>query len=117
MSGFVFHPAAIADLDEIWGYIATDSLTAADRVLEEIHETIQSPVAFPEMGHVRNDLASRPIRFHPQCATFSSLTHRMKSRCLCLRSFMAAGIPASSLRCCGGELKILAPPSPHFLLL
>ena len=65
MSGFVFHPDAVSDLDEIWEFIAADNLAAADRVLEEIHETIQSLVPFPEMGHVRNDLTSASIRFHP----------------------------------------------------
>ncbi len=31
MSGFGLHPQAYADLDEIWEYIAADSLDAADR--------------------------------------------------------------------------------------
>jgi len=35
MSGFVLHPQAYADLDEIWEYIAIDNLDAADRVREE----------------------------------------------------------------------------------
>ncbi|MGB2634758.1 MAG: type II toxin-antitoxin system RelE/ParE family toxin [Candidatus Acidiferrum sp.] len=65
MSGFVFHPEALADLEEIWEYIATDSLDAADRVLEELHETIRSLVPFPLMGHVRTDLSARALRFHP----------------------------------------------------
>ncbi len=34
MSGFVLHPDAFADLDEIWEFIATDNLSAADGVLE-----------------------------------------------------------------------------------
>jgi len=38
MSEFVLHPQAYADLDEIWEYIAGDSLDAADRVREEIYE-------------------------------------------------------------------------------
>jgi plasmid stabilization system protein ParE len=29
---------ALADLDEIWLYIARDNLTAADRVIREIYE-------------------------------------------------------------------------------
>jgi len=64
MSGFVFHPDAVSDLDEIWEFIAADSLPAADHVIEEIYKTIQSLVSFPEMGHARNDLTSEPIRFH-----------------------------------------------------
>jgi len=65
MSGFVFHPDAFADLDDIWEFIAADNLNAADRVLEEIHETIRALVLFPQQGHTRSDLTSRPLRFHP----------------------------------------------------
>ena len=39
MTGFVLHPEAYTDLDEIWEYIAADNLIAADRVLEEVLET------------------------------------------------------------------------------
>jgi plasmid stabilization system protein ParE len=36
MSGFVLHPDALTDLEEIWEFIAADNLGAADRVLQEI---------------------------------------------------------------------------------
>ena len=65
MSGFVFHPAALTDLNEIWEYIAADSPDAADRVLDEIQEAIRTLVLFPHVGHLRPDLTSRPLRFHP----------------------------------------------------
>lgn len=65
MSDFLLHPEALADLDEIWEFIAVDNLDAADRVLEEIREAIRALVPFPQMGHVRPDLTSRPLRFHP----------------------------------------------------
>ena len=65
MSGFVLHPDAFADLEEIWEFIAADNLSAADRVLEEIHEAIRALVLFPQQGHSRPDLTSRPLRFHP----------------------------------------------------
>jgi plasmid stabilization system protein ParE len=29
MSGYAFHPDAVADLDEIWEYIAKDNIDAA----------------------------------------------------------------------------------------
>jgi plasmid stabilization system protein ParE len=64
MSKFVLHPEAFSDLDEIWEYIAADSLDAADRVLEEIHKAIGAIVRFPHQGHSRPDLTSRPLRFH-----------------------------------------------------
>ena len=42
MTEFVLHPDALNDLQEIWEYIAADSLDAADRVREEIYDTIKS---------------------------------------------------------------------------
>jgi len=63
MSGFVLHPQAYTDLEEIWEHIATDNLDAADRVVEEIHQAIQSLTAFPYTGHSRPDLTARPLRF------------------------------------------------------
>ncbi len=65
MSGFVLHPHAYADLDEIWEYVAADNQAAADRLLEEIYESIRRLAAFPRQGHYRSDLTSRPLRFHP----------------------------------------------------
>jgi plasmid stabilization system protein ParE len=63
MSGFVLHPDALTDLTEIWEYIATDSPSAADRVLTEIQEAIRALGPFPQLGHLRPDLTSRPLRF------------------------------------------------------
>ena len=37
MSSYLFTPQAVEDLFEIWGYIASDDLDAADRVEEAIH--------------------------------------------------------------------------------
>jgi plasmid stabilization system protein ParE len=65
MSGFALHPAALADLEEIWEFIAANSLDAADRVLVEIFEAIRALVPFPQVGHIRVDLTARPLRFHP----------------------------------------------------
>src|SRR5579863_5515097 len=65
MSGFVLHPQAYADLEEIWEYIAADNLDAAERVREEIYEALQSLVPFPYIGHSRPDLTSKPLRFQP----------------------------------------------------
>ena len=63
MSRFVLHPDALTDLTEIWEYIAADNPSAADRVLAEIQEAIRALVPFPQLGHVRPDLTSRPLRF------------------------------------------------------
>ena len=56
MTGFVLHPEAFADLNEIWEFIATDNPEAADRVLDEIHDAIRALVCFPQLGHTRADL-------------------------------------------------------------
>ena len=65
MSAFVLHPDAPTDLTEIWEFIAADNPAAADRVLDEIHEAIRALIPFPQVGHRRPDLTSRPLRFHP----------------------------------------------------
>jgi plasmid stabilization system protein ParE len=54
---------ALADLDEIWLYIARDNLTAADRVIDEIYEAIYKLAEFPGAGHLREDLIDEPLRF------------------------------------------------------
>lgn len=63
MSGYAFHPDALADLDEIWEYIAADNLDAADRVLEDIHAVLRTLADSPHIGHRRPDLTARPLRF------------------------------------------------------
>ena len=63
MTGYDFHPRAVNDLDEIWGFIAADSLDAADGMIGEILAAIEALVAFPDRGHKRPDLTSRPLRF------------------------------------------------------
>ena len=64
MSGYVLHPKAYTDLDEIWEYIAADDPEAADRVVEETYDAVRRLVPFPHLGHKRPDLTSHPLRFH-----------------------------------------------------
>jgi len=63
LSAYAFHPEAFAELDEIWEFIAQDSLEAADRVAAELHDAIQSLATSPHQGHRRPDLTSRNLRF------------------------------------------------------
>ena len=65
MSGFVVHPAASLEINEIWEFIAADNLDAADRILDELRESIKKLVDFPEMGFRREELTSKPLRFFP----------------------------------------------------
>ena len=63
MTGYDFHPEAALDLDEIWEFIAEANLDAADRVIVDILAALDKLLPFPNQGHVRPDLTSRPLRF------------------------------------------------------
>ena|SRR5579864_7192194 len=52
-------PRATLDLIEIWNYIADDSVEAADRFVDEIHEAMQNLCRHPGMGRQREELAPR----------------------------------------------------------
>jgi toxin ParE1/3/4 len=62
-TGYALHPEAVADLDDIRDYIAQENPDAADRVMAEIFETMRGLAPFPNQGHRRPDLTSRPLRF------------------------------------------------------
>jgi len=63
MTGYDFHPEAALDLDEIWEFIAEDHLDAADRAIADVLAALDKLVLFPNQGHKRRDLTSRPLRF------------------------------------------------------
>ena len=61
--GFELHPGAAVDITDIWEFIAKDNPLAAKRVREAILDSIRKLVLFPNQGHQRTDLTSRPLRF------------------------------------------------------
>lgn len=61
--GFDLHPPAAQDITDIWTYIADDSPLAARRIRGEILAAIRALVPFPNVGHRRSHLTSRPLRF------------------------------------------------------
>jgi plasmid stabilization system protein ParE len=63
VSAYSFHPDASLDLNDIWEFIAQDSVAAADRVLDDIESAINMLVSNPHAGHLRPDLSSRTLRF------------------------------------------------------
>lgn len=63
MSRFELTRSALADLDELWTYIAEDSAEAADRVTSTILDACALLAERPLIGHTRADLTSRPVRF------------------------------------------------------
>jgi toxin ParE1/3/4 len=63
MSGFGLHPDGLADLNDIWEYIAADNPAAADHILEEIYKAIGALVPFPQVGHSRHRSDIAPAAF------------------------------------------------------
>src|SRR4051812_15723746 len=47
---------AEADLQQIWDFIAADSMDSADRLIEQIHAKAQMLAEFPGVGRRREDL-------------------------------------------------------------
>jgi plasmid stabilization system protein ParE len=62
---YILSVDAELDLDEIWEYIAQDSLDAADRWTAKLFDTFQSLAQNPGIGHRREDLTSLPVLFFP----------------------------------------------------
>lgn len=66
MKRFRLAPAAAQDLNDIWDYVAADSIDGADHLLEKLYEQILVLAQTPGMGHQREDLAEdRPLLFWP----------------------------------------------------
>jgi plasmid stabilization system protein ParE len=63
MKAFVFTPLAARDLNEIWDYLASDNIQAADRVLVALEKALHRLAKNPGQGHRREDLADRRHRF------------------------------------------------------
>jgi plasmid stabilization system protein ParE len=63
MIGYDFHPEVLSDLDEIWEYVAADSLDAADKVIAETLQATGAVVPFADSSQRRPDLTSRALRF------------------------------------------------------
>jgi plasmid stabilization system protein ParE len=62
---YILSVDAELDLDEIWEYIARDSLDAADRWIARLFDTFQSLAQNPGIGHRREDLTTLPLLFFP----------------------------------------------------
>ena len=65
MSRFELTRSALADIDELWTFIAEDNAEAADRVSSAILDACGLLADRPRMGHARIDLTSRPLLFWP----------------------------------------------------
>ncbi|HET8890401.1 MAG TPA: type II toxin-antitoxin system RelE/ParE family toxin [Candidatus Angelobacter sp.] len=63
MKRFVLTPLAARDLNEIWDYLVSDNIRAADRVLDALEKALRELARHPGKGHWRDDLADRRHRF------------------------------------------------------
>lgn len=61
--GVQFAEAAESDLDEIWNYVADNSIDAADRIVAEVRSTCYRLATNPGIGHTREDLTELPVKF------------------------------------------------------
>ncbi len=65
MSDYVLGLDAEQDLDNLWGYIAADSLEAAERMTARLFDAFEALARNPGMGHKREDLTPLPVLFWP----------------------------------------------------
>lgn len=65
MAAYVLSPEALQDLQDIWDFIASDNVTAADKLENELFEAFERLAKRPRMGHTRPDLTKRDVRFWP----------------------------------------------------
>jgi plasmid stabilization system protein ParE len=62
---YVLNVDAEQDLNEIWEYIADDSIDAADRWIAKLFDAFESLAQSPGIGHKREDLTALPVLFWP----------------------------------------------------
>lgn len=60
---YVLTPCVTKDLNDIWDYIANDSIEAADRVLSSLRSAMIKLARSPGIGHGREELADKRHRF------------------------------------------------------
>jgi plasmid stabilization system protein ParE len=65
MAEYIVSPQAVEDLQAIWNHIANDSIDAANQVVDNLFAAFQQLADWPELGHPRQDLTKRDVRFWP----------------------------------------------------
>lgn len=65
MNRFRLSPEAAQDITAIWKYIAQDNIGAARRVRLELLAVCRRLAQSPGIGHRREDLTDKPVRFFP----------------------------------------------------
>lgn len=62
---YFLSPAAEQDIDEIVSYLAPESTKAAFTLLDSLYAAMDKLAENPMMGHLREDLTDKPVRFWP----------------------------------------------------
>jgi plasmid stabilization system protein ParE len=65
VSTYFLSPAAEQDIDEIVTYLARENPKAALNLLNTLYTTMDKLADNPNLGHIREDLTNRPVRFWP----------------------------------------------------
>lgn len=65
MSAYVLGPDADLDLNDIWEYIAVDSVDTADRWVDKLFNAFEALARTPGMGYRREDLTQYSVLFWP----------------------------------------------------
>ena len=65
MTGWDFHPEALADLDEIWEFVSADDVDAADRLIAQIPAGSIACLLLP------TKVTSAPTSHRAPCASFA----------------------------------------------
>src|ERR1700691_1624802 len=65
MPPYVLSLDALQDLQDIWDFIASDNVPAADKLENGFFEAFEMLAQRPRMGHTRPDLTERDARFWP----------------------------------------------------
>ncbi len=63
MKPYKLHLEAYGDLSDIWFFIAKDNSKAAEYVTEAVWDKFQYIADNPNLGHLRDDLTDRLLRF------------------------------------------------------
>ena len=63
MKGYVLSPAATADIEQILAFLDEHAPHAVDAVLARVRAAMRRIAARPGIGHLREDLADKPLRF------------------------------------------------------
>lgn len=65
MSSYILGVSVEFDLDDIWEFIAVDSIDAADNWIDKLFDAFDTLARTPNIGHRREDLTTLPVRFWP----------------------------------------------------